>query len=515
MANIPITGVPSSHIAPGQWGELLLNQGPSNAAIPSWDILVTGPMLASGATWTANTLYEVRNEADAISGAGAKSPLHIALYTVLKHNKTARLYALPYAATSGGTPVSATGTVTYATNPTGTGIAWVDLSGHRITIGYNATDTVTTIATRMRDAVNAWTHSPATASNASGVLTLTANVAGASQGDGTTGCIRFRAGISAGTGTTVATSGAALGLGTGTAGADGTTTEAANLTAALATITTRRFGYHVPTMWDATALAALKSHVVAKSEPRPGNRGSVVSGLTGALAGSQTIAIGVNEVRHSIAWQRNSEWTPWQLAANLAAVLQKREQTDKAYNFDGYNEADWSVPAAYDNSDWLDDDDINDAITDGLTAVQSSPTGSYITMAATTRSKNAAGSQDDFRGLERHRLSVGDAFMDDLLARTPRGKKLKDDLRKSDGTIDQSQRLGSKTITPSRFRPTVALVARLYENRELIASAAEVMESLAVSIDPDNDGRLEVGCDIRAISLLHQMTFRVAEVNPG
>src|SRR5262245_30622231 len=125
---IPITGVAQDYRVPGAYAEILFAQGPASAAAGVRQVVLVMPKLSAG-TWTANTMYRVNNEKEAEDGAGAGSPLHRAARKFLRVNKDAKLWAVPYAETSGGTPVAATGTVTLTGTASGTGTIVVTVCG--------------------------------------------------------------------------------------------------------------------------------------------------------------------------------------------------------------------------------------------------------------------------------------------------------------------------------------------------------------------------------------------------
>jgi len=518
VAQIPITGIASNFRVPGAYAEILFGQGPSSAGAPSRDIVIAMPMLSTG-TWTAGTLYgPIRSSDIASSGAGPGSPLHRAFRVIAKANRDADVYALPVAETTGGVPVKANLDVTYATNPTGSGVTTVWVSGERNDYAFDSNDTPTTIAAGIADVISGKTHLAVTAANAAGVLTITAKLNGISQGDGTTGAIRVRGEIDTGIATTIVVEDVALGLGTSVTGAEGTTTEAANLATALTTIDARRLYYIVTSAWDATSLANLVTHISTKSEPKRGHRSIGIAAFTGTLAAGQTIATAQNHERLNIAWQKGSEHDPAELAANLVAVRQKHESVDSAYNFAGYRAADWTISAAFSEANWPNADDQNDAINDGLTVIGSDAGGSYIVMSVNTRSKTGSPAVDDFRATETHRVSVGDDFVDTLLVRHTlnfTGRKLRADARLTNGKIDPNQRLGPGVITPSKYKPTISKLARDFESSERIANAQTVIDSTQVLIDPANGSRIEVGLDFEAINHFHQGTFRVSETSSG
>jgi len=280
-----------------------------------------------------------------------------------------------------------------------------------------------------------------------------------------------------------------------------------------------RYYYVVATVWAAAQLTVLQTHVSGKSEPLPGLRSVCITGNTGALAAAQALAVARNYERLKIAWQPNSEHDTAELAGNLAAIIQKYEEVDAAWNFDGYRAGgDWHIHGAFDQADWPDSTDLNDAITDGLTPIGSDGSGSYVVMMITTRSKDATGAVDDFRACESHRISVMDLFTDTLLLRHRvqyGGKKLKGDELLADGSVNTNQKLYRNVVTPRSYAPFVKKLFAEFEAQGLIQDLASSIDGLQVVRDPNNTGRIEVGGDVRTIDLLHQTTFRLAEVSPG
>lgn len=519
MASIPITGVPSTYRVPGGYTEILFAQGPSTAAAAARDVIFVMPKLSGTGSYSANKVYRVKNEQDVITGAGAGSPLHRAIRKFLYANNTARIFALPYLPSSGMGTATADLTVTFANAATGAGVTTVTICGEANTVGIKSGDTAIAIASNMVAVINAKTWLPVTAANAGGmsaVVTLTAKIAGASQNDH----IRVRAEIDAGITTTVATQNAndvdALGIGAATAGVDGATTEAANMTTALAVIDAARYYYIVVSVEDSTKLGLLQTHIANKSQPIPGLRSVGIAASPKALATVQSLAVGRNYERLQIVWQKNSEATREELAANMCAIRQKFEQLDSAYNFDSYsNRSDWLIPGCFRDADRPDGDDQNDAILDGITCIATNDASSYVVMSCTTRSKDATGNNDDFRATETHRISVADEFVDTLLLRHAQNyanKKLASDEILPDGTVNFNQRLYPNVITPSNYAPFVKSLIDEFAGQRL-QNVAESKRGLRVVRDPNNGGRLEVGVDINAVDLFHQMTARVAEVS--
>lgn len=522
MALQPITGYPSSWRAPFVAAEILLAQGPSSAATGPREAAYTGPMTSSG-NWTAGTLYVVSTEQDAITGAGVGSPLHRMIRFHLKCNPRGKLYALPYAASSGAGVATATGTITYATTPTATGQSQVWVCGEQITVNFTTSSTVTTIAADVVAKINAKVWLPVTASNASGVVTLTAKIAGASQGDGTVGVIRFRALIDPGKGTTVATSGAALGLGTGTPGADGATTETANQLAALNNVVATRLYYLGVSTWDTTSLGNVKTHVVNKNAPSPGLTCRAFSGYTSTLAAGLTLATNKNTELMHIHWQKNSEHDTAELAAQLIAITQLKEELDTAYpGFDSYQGQGWNLLPAYAQADWPTEQDKQDGVTGGLCVVQSNLVNSSLVMHVTTRSKDSTGAINDFRATETHRISAMHDFADTLklnhyLTFTSKGFKLQDDPRNADGTVDVNAvaRLPANMLCPAKYQPWFFQRLQDFVDAGKFQRINEWKTATHINVDPLNSSRLEVGTGGRTVDVMHQTSFKLSENSPG
>lgn len=512
---IPITGIDATWRVPGAYAEILFAQGPATASAGVRELIFVMPKLSTG-TWTANTKYRVNNEKDAEDGAAAGSPLHRAIRIALQANKNTKIWAVPVAETSGGSPIAATAVLTIATNATGTGTLTVTVCGEECSFTFLNTNTPTIIGDGIVAAINAKTWLPCTAVNASGTVTLTAKLKGISQGTATLGVIRVRATITSGVGTTASFGGAFLG--SGAAGVEGSTTEAANTLTALNTIVAVNKYYLVTSAVDATTLGHFKTHCATKAEPRQGIFAVTIGGYTGSMATCQTLATGKNYERLALYCQPNSEHDAAEIAGNVAAIRQKREQTDSSYNFAGYSDTDWLIKQAYADSDWPDADDLNDAINDGVSPIASKEGGSYITMSVNTRSKNSTGTVDDFRACETHRVSAADEFVTQMVNQARldhQGKKLKDDEFLADGTVNSNQPRIRGVLRPSHLRKPIYLQLDEYEAAGKLQSVQKSKDSLRTIKSPANASRVECGLDLYVIDHAHQFTFRVAENSTG
>jgi phage tail sheath gpL-like len=521
MAEQPILGYPSDYKAPFTAVQIDFGQGPSTSNGAGRAVLVMAPKTSAG-SWTVGTVYRISREQDAVDGAGVGSYAHRGVRKYLLADKDVVLYVVVYAASSGAGVATATGTITIGfdsgTNPTASGSIQTFICGEEFTTSFTVQSTATSMAAALVGQINARTHLPLTASNSLGVITLTAKHAGASSGDGTVGVLRFRSTAQPGKNVTVATSGAALGLGTGTAGADGATTEVANLTSALAAIAATRFYYMVFSAWSAAALAVIKSHIVSKSEPSPGLRCRAFVGYTGTQSAFTTMVNTLNYERIEPTLQEDSEVDAVELAANRAALHRWFESIRGGFVPDNYRGPKWLIPKVYADSSIPTSTEINDACTDGIGIVSSDANGSFLVMALNSRSKNAAGTVDEFKATESHRVSTMDDFADTWQARhvgTYSGFKLKPDKLKADGTIDVNQKLPPKTVTPSRYQPWLLKLIDEFDESGCWDDAEAFKSTARVNIDPLNRSRLELGGAGATFNILHQTSLRLAETSPG
>lgn len=522
MALQPILGYPSSWRGPFSAVQVDFGQGPSTAGGGPRRVVYFAPKTSSG-SGTVGVAVRIQREQDAVDAGGVGSMGHRMARMHLLADKDADIWYVPYAASSGAGVATATGTITVTfttgSNPTATGNLFLTVSGVELTIGFNTSSTATTIGDSIAAVINNQQHLPYTASNSSGAVTLTARIAGASQGDGTVGVHRFRASVQAGKNVEVAVSGAALGLGTGTAGADGATTELTNLTSALANFTNTKFYYMGFSVWSSAAIAIIKTHVANKSEANPGLRCRAFTGYTHTQAALTTIATGVNHERRHIVWQENSEHDPAELVANAVAVHRKKESVGRrGFVPDNYRGADWLIKKQFTESDWPTATEMNDAIVDGIMPIGSDDVGSFLHMSVNTRSKNAAGSVDDFRATETHRVSVMDHLADTWITRDQvqyPDFALTDDPRLPDGSVDTTFQPPPRTLTPRLYRSFVASILDEFLNEGALQRRDEWIDSIKCNIDPQNNSRLESGASGRTFDIAHQRTMRLAETSPG
>lgn len=506
-----ITGIPSNFRVPVTAAEIHMGQGASNAPLGARDTIYVAAMLASGATATANTIYEIGDDDEAADLFGAGSPAHRCARMHIKANKSGKLYVIPYASTSGGSPAAATANLVIANTATGTGKVVFYLCGERFEVGYKKDDTVTAIGDDVEAAINALVHLPVTASNTAGTVAISSKINGSSQNS----IYRLRVdAVTAGTAVTATASAALL-----ASGAEGSTTELTNFQAALDAMPVAAHYFIATPVTVNTFIAALKLHVATKNEPSTGIFCKGMSVSTGALGATATIAIAQNSELVDLIWQRNADMAPDEILANWVAIRQKRENVGLrglVFNFDNYKKADWLVTPAPAQSDWPDQDDQNDAINDGISVIASTATGSYLVFSATTRSKDSTGTLDDFRATESHRISAMHGFATQVKtnhALSFDDYTQQDDPTLPDGSVDINAiaELPPRTLVPHTFKAWFLNQQEPFFAAGVLQGRAEWAEGTDVRIDPSNNGRMQVKSAGRTADLHHQATFRLSE----
>ena len=499
---IRITGVADNFRTPGGYGEIIFAQGPANAALGPRTAIVVGPKMATG-TATANVLYAVPDEGTIATLAGSGSPPHRLARKYLAYGGASALSACLYTPTTG---TAASKSFAITGTPTKRGNADAQVCDALCSYGFSTSDTASSISEGLESAINGQTRLPVTAAayhagTGTGV-TLTAKVHGVTQNT----AIRLR---------TEVTTGAGITLGAGgdlTGGVGDDSTPIGNALAALTN--TRRYYMGFP-ISDATLGALVKTHITNKSLPLPGLRSVAVMGGRGTLAATTTIANGLNSERVQIAWQEDSDHDPAELAGEVMGLRSQVENTDSAANMAGTA---LRLNKQYDTADWPTPEEQSTAINEGIAPIASTDSGSYLVMSVDTRSKNPAGTVNDFRATETHRVSVADDYFDTILqtwALNYQGKKFADDKRDAKGLVDPNQKHTSTTVKPSHLKKMMGIVLRQFEKDEKLQEVDSSIAALVCQKSSANSGRAEAQVNLHAIDHHHQFVVLGKEVSTG
>lgn len=527
MPEIPILGIGSDWLMPGlDYIEAQFGVGESTTGAPGRRVRFVMPMLSTG-TWTVNKLYENPTDEEVKLGAGDGSRLHQARLISSLVNPDGHFEFVPYAVTSGGSPAAATHVTTFTfssgTTATAQGYVDVDIDGYTPwVVPYLEGDSLTTIATAVKNSILNRTWLPVTAGNSAGVHTITDKTIGACGGNSTTGGIQVRIKARPGTNLVATMSGNALGLGAGVDGVDGDVTEATNFAAALAA-NVSSYGYYLCTsLWDTTNIGALGLHVDTQAEPKNGKRGIGIAAFIGAAAAANTIALAENRPRGRLIGYPDSPFSHAKLVAQVAGVLQKRQNADYTVNLNGYGKgaSDWLVPPPYDSTSSLTSTVANGMLQNGVIPIMSDTGGTWMARLVTNKSKDASATYHDWRALEDHRVSGLDGFLEQLgikLTNQFGRMKLRDDPKNADGTVDVN---AVNDLPPGVTSPyvvkqaVIGLLTDWYEAGHLY-ELEPLIQKLVVQVSKVKSGNVQIRLPVRIIDLFVQGTTLAQEVSPG
>src|SRR5262245_33052915 len=171
--------IPANWRMPLYWVEV----DPSKAGLPvsNLRILLVGTMLTTGVTGTAGVPTAVATQAQADDKFGEGSELAMMFKACFANNFAQEVWGVGLAEPGGG--VAATFTITVSAVPTAPGTLHIYIAGIDVPVSFNATETTTTAATAIKNAINANINLPVTANSAAGVVTCTCKWKGVSGND--------------------------------------------------------------------------------------------------------------------------------------------------------------------------------------------------------------------------------------------------------------------------------------------------------------------------------------------
>ncbi|MRG98211.1 hypothetical protein [Polyangium spumosum] len=506
MAEIVLTGLAADDPVPGEYAQINFAVGELGIGNGQYYALLIGNLLSSGAGST-NTLYgpdtavSMTSEQDAITLFGAGSELHRQVRRFLQINQTTPLYAIAVA--EGDSATAATGTITITGPATSAGTLRIFIADEFCDVGFVTGDSATTVAAAAVTQINAKDHWPVTASNASGVITITTKQKGLRAN-----FVRYFAKI-------IPFSGSGVGVTptTSTLVTGGTVSD--DISAVLTTIVARRFYYIAPAAQDQTQLVALFGQINTQALPLNNIRQRMVAASVDTLANTITIVDALNGARAEMVWLQNSDMPPCEMAAHNAAVYALEESPFPPklnFNFygDGQNDQ-WRIKAPLSGTAPTRSQ-IKAALNAGVTPIGVRTSGrTYLVKRITTRYKN--GSVVDYRIRDAHKVTVCDRYADDLQAKQAaqlRGSLLADDPKKNEPIVSGGST--NKVVTP---RVVKALVDRLtddYAEDAMLQNAADIKKGTQVQRSGVNSNRVNVSIPLQPIDVLDQIANEINQV---
>ncbi len=509
---VNLTGHSASDPIPGRYFETSFAQGPASGAAGPRRLLLLGNRGSAGTATVDTMVYgpdtdtQAQTEAQVIALFGSGSPLHRAFMRITAITPDVPVYFCAVTASAG---TASSGTIVLTNAAVNTGVIRVWVGDEYVDTSVAVGAAVIAQATLVVASINAMIKWPVTAANAAGAsatITLTAKIPGP-RGD----FIRYMASIvndtaNVGTQMTVsATTDAALSAGA---------TPDSN-TAALATILAQRFYHIVSEAEDATQFGNLVLQMNTQQSANSGIRQRAFTGSVGTTGATTTIATGRNAARAEFVWQKNSLWTPFELAANNAAIYMMEEAGDSPeLSFVGYGNDEksskfWRVPPPRDIAAHPTRTDIGIALNNGYSpiAVNSRGNGTYLVDRITSRS--LSGSTPDYRIRDAHKVSVVDFFVDALDAKTALqfGRK-----RIADNPLKGQRFPGEKVVFPDLYKGCIFGLIDEFDNKDMLQDAQKIKDGLYVGRADNPRTALEARIGLRPIDLCKQFLVACDQV---
>lgn len=471
--------ISNSNKVPGIYLQVSLGVGTRSAGDSPRYVELFGNKTSSGSA-TVEQEVDVFSLDEARSLFGAGSELFMMAKAAFAANPRASLKAVPVTE-SAGTQASQTITMVNSAGSSGTIQVWI--LGELVEVPVANGAAIATMATDVAAYINDQTDWPVTASANLGVVTVTAKNKGPRGND-----ISIRAknnGIS----TTTVTVGGSGYL------ASGATTD--DPQTALDLVTAFRRSLLVAPYSDATQLAKFKTHVNTEDNAEIGHRKQFVYGSKDTYANTLTIATGLNAERGQCCWLEKSDKTPAMIAAAVAAKRAKHELNDPAYNFD-WTEIEGLLPH-YAASDVPTATELEAALNNGMTPLQSVNGAVYIVRSVTTKSQDSA-TNPDYRVLDTSKVTVPDAFADAIevsIADTFKGFKASNDPEEG-----ESPPVG--VLTPKLLEDHIYGKLKDFEASGWIVDVDENLDGLVVELSSVAAGRFNFSVPLDVIEGFHQ-----------
>jgi phage tail sheath gpL-like len=518
--SIPLAGLAASDPTPGVYIEVDLAQGPSSGATYVYAALLIANATGAGDAVKDTVVYgpfgsspaPFATETDVITRSGQGSEMHRMWRKFTTLNQATPVFGIHVTASAG---TAASLGITFATTATASGVVRFYYGSEFIDTTVNNGDSVTTIATNVKNSINSQGNWPITATNAAGVLTVTAKIAGP-RGN----WIRVAAVCLTPTFGTTSSVTAQTNLASGA-------TADSNVTA-LSTILPTRYYYLVSAAEDATQLGALSAQVTTQAIATAGIRQTIIAASVDTESNAQTIAIALNQARAEYIWMQNSDWTPLEMAAHCTALYALGELPDgiggpSLHNYNGLGggpgagganplrstlDGLWGIPYPRGWANQPTRATIVGAIQNGLSPITANAVGkTYLVMRVTTRTLTSG--LTDYRIRWPHKVRVMDFYGDTLqtkLALQFGGMDIISDLK-------PGQRLPNSLVTtPRAIRNAVNSQTQKWGDDGQFQNTAAIIAATQVIREASPTTRASVRVPCQTIDTLDQIAVQLLQV---
>lgn len=316
---IPFNTVPNNIRVPLFYAEFDNSGAVQGPTLLAYVALILGTMLAAG---TATPLTPVRvtapEQGPGLFGAG--SELAGMLTAWFKSNTFTELYVIPMLEDGAG--VQATGKVIITGTATGAGSINPYVGGNDVKVPVAIGDDATTMGGNLESLVNADTSLPVTASNAAGVVTITAKTKGEGGNDIDLRLNYFGEETAAGVTVVIED------MGTGTAGANNP-----DITGAIAAMGDEWYQIITMPYTDTANLALLEAELTDRFGAIRMIDGVAFASVRDSLAGASALGNSRNSPHVSIQYAGSEPRPSYEVAAETAAIAARYGQNDPARPF--------------------------------------------------------------------------------------------------------------------------------------------------------------------------------------
>lgn len=359
IGDIVLNETPADWRVPGSYVEIRPNYQRSGLAGYSPRALLVGQMLTGLAAAGSLQRINRRDQARALFGAG--SSICEMIEAFLDQNPTTDLYAIGLGAPS-GSPVAASGTITFSGTATAVGTIALYAAGQRIAVSVPVGMTAAQAAAALEAALDAAIGLPVTADVSGAVVTVTARHAGLI-GNGIDLRLNYQQGEVLPAGLTATIVGMANG------------TLAPAVGAALATVASEPFTDIAIAWTDSTSLAALATELARRYVAGVALDAHAYVGMRGALSDLLTAGNAQNSPHLSLIGAKASPTSPWVWAAALAGKAAFHLANDPARQLRGIQLVGVLPPAP---ADRFTPDDQDDLLRDGISTFEVRQDGSVV-----------------------------------------------------------------------------------------------------------------------------------------
>lgn len=305
-----VIGWSSSDKVPGYYAQSKWGVGRQSIGAIAVVCALTGTKTSAGSMTADSSVEYAYSESDVADLAGPRSTMMQQARAAFKVSGVNVVLVPPAEATG----TSATATVQFGGSWTSAGSVQVWIGGELAEVNVKSADTVTDVGNTFEDAVNANQYGPATATNASGTVSLAIQSVGIQGNQYLIGWDMSQAPA----GLTVTVTGGTPLHTKLVPFANGTGTESvANI---INLMESGVFDYIAVAQTDTTNAGLWKAHVDSEESPTIAHLEHLIFGHIGNLSAATTFASStLNAVRAAVVWYENCETHPAAIAANAAA----------------------------------------------------------------------------------------------------------------------------------------------------------------------------------------------------